>query len=980
MRPAAQRVDATEDIVAVGRKSCDRSHFSLCRRARALPLAMLLLGFLPQLLADEPPLHRLIDETLLPVSGIEVPRCSDPEFMRRVSLDLIGMPPTADQAREFIADPAPHKRALLIDRLINSPHHARHLASVLDLMLMERRGNTHVTADQWQAWLMTAARENKPWNLLVRELLLADGSDPTTRAAARFTLDRESEPHLLTRDIGRIFFGRDLQCAQCHDHPVVVDYMQSDYHGLLAFVSAGYPQVIKEADKEKTVLAEKAGQELTFESVFEGVPHRTGARMPDGTVIEEPFLLPGEEYDVPPADNVKAVPKFSRRAKLAELATGGSNSAFNENIVNRLWAQMFGRGLVHPLDLHHADNPPSDPELLKLLARKFVEMNYDIRSFLRQLALTKVYQRSFDVPSDPLVLADRALEEARAIEQQMPALKAEAEQSAATFAAATDTWYAAEAAAMPVAGEVDAARNLYAEAKKKLDEATAAVAQANANLQAKQGAAHALAEAVSSVQTAAKAIPEDAEIADAAQKLLAKSQQTKTEVDALKKIAEDLTAALPAPTAALSSAMPALDAALAKLAPLSAAVKQAEQQMLVARRKAATDAEALAATGRRLETAMLIARLPEQQQAIAAAGQLVSTRQEELGAAEQDLAAHAATLSQADQQQQAAKAAFESASSALMAARDLHAKRLAQVESIGGAFKAASAASESIPDDPLLAEVAAKLKQRALLAETQIGQSQQQIDTAVAAEKVAAALLTDAQAAFAAAVDQRAQRQQAIEITESALLAAKNEVTQKQSELESALTSLTDRWTRDFTVASLKPLTPEQLCWSVFRVTGVYQNYWNAEVAELDKTNPLTDQQKQDPALLAAREVDLEQRVYDKLKGNVSSFVTFYGAAAGQPQGDFFSTADQALFAANGGSINSWVTPSGDNVTNRVVQQTDLTVAAEELYLAILTRLPTDDESSEVVNYLAAREADKPVAAGELVWALLNSAEFRFNH
>ena len=124
-------------------------------------------------------------------------------------------------------------------------------------------------------------------------------------------------------------------------------------------------------------------------------------------------------------------------------------------------------------------------------------------------------------------------------------------------------------------------------------------------------------------------------------------------------------------------------------------------------------------------------------------------------------------------------------------------------------------------------------------------------------------------------------------------------------------------WTRDFTIASLKPLTPEQLCWTVFRVTGVYDRYWQAEVAELDKTKPLTDEQKQDPAQVAARNIELEQRTYDKLKGNIGTFVAFYAAAAGQPQGDFFSTADQALFAANGGSINSWVAPAGDNVTDR---------------------------------------------------------------
>ena len=88
------------------------------------------------------------------------------------------MPPTADEARAFLADTATDKREQLVERLLASPHYARHLASALDLMLMERRANTHVTADEWQAWLLKSVRENKPWNVLVREILLADGDDP----------------------------------------------------------------------------------------------------------------------------------------------------------------------------------------------------------------------------------------------------------------------------------------------------------------------------------------------------------------------------------------------------------------------------------------------------------------------------------------------------------------------------------------------------------------------------------------------------------------------------------------------------------------------------------------------------------------------------------------------------------------------------------------------------------------------------------
>jgi hypothetical protein len=255
--------------------------------------------------ADGEPLRTLIDQRLKPAAGMTAARSSDAEFLRRASLDLAGMPPTADEARAFIADAAADKRDRLVDRLFASPQFARHLTATLDLMLMERRTNTHVSADDWQAWLLNSVKANKPWNVLAREILLADGEDPAQRPAARFFLDRGSEPNVLARDIGRIFFGRDMQCAQCHNHPLVDDYLQSDYHGLLAFVAPGYALARKEGDKQFTIHAERAGGDLSFESVFvKGTLHRTGPRVPGGVAIDEPFFLPGDEYQVAPAENV----------------------------------------------------------------------------------------------------------------------------------------------------------------------------------------------------------------------------------------------------------------------------------------------------------------------------------------------------------------------------------------------------------------------------------------------------------------------------------------------------------------------------------------------------------------------------------------------------------------------------------------------------------------------------------------------------
>ena len=120
--------------------------------------------------------------------------------------------------------------------------------------------------------------------------------------------------------------------------------------------------------------------------------------------------------------------------------------------------------------------------------------------------------------------------------------------------------------------------------------------------------------------------------------------------------------------------------------------------------------------------------------------------------------------------------------------------------------------------------------------------------------------------------------------------------------------------------------------------------------------------------------------VYDKLAPSVNTFIQFYGAGAGQPQSDFFATVDQALFLANGGAVKSWLAPSGENLTGRLLKLDDPNVLSEELYLSIFSRKPTAAELADIAAYLAARPMDRPVAIQELAWGLISSAEFRFNH
>ena len=147
------------------------------------------------------------------------------------------MIPTSAEARAFLDDPSAYKRQKLIDRLLAGPEYARRMQEVFDAMLMERRDDTYVPAPEWQGFLRRAFADNLPYDQLVTEILSADGTDPTTRGAAKFYLDRLADPNLLTRDVGRMFLGRDFQCAQCHDHPLIDDYKQAHYYGIFAFLN-----------------------------------------------------------------------------------------------------------------------------------------------------------------------------------------------------------------------------------------------------------------------------------------------------------------------------------------------------------------------------------------------------------------------------------------------------------------------------------------------------------------------------------------------------------------------------------------------------------------------------------------------------------------------------------------------------------------------------------------------------------------------
>jgi hypothetical protein len=239
---------------------------------------------------------------------------------------------------------------------------------------------------------------------LAQEILADGGADPKTRPRSRFYLDRDFDLVVVTRDVGRIFLGKDLECAQCHNHPAVESYLQRHYHGLRAFLDRSY--LYTDAKTKKKSLGEKAEGDVTFTSVFDDSKGKTDPRVLDLPGIPDPAGTL-KQYVTKPGKTQRGVPKYSRRGQLGVAVTADSNRAFRLNIANRLWAAMMGRGLVEPLDLSHADNPPTHPELLDLLGDALHEHDYDMRWFLGELVKTRAYQRGREIAEESAEMANR---------------------------------------------------------------------------------------------------------------------------------------------------------------------------------------------------------------------------------------------------------------------------------------------------------------------------------------------------------------------------------------------------------------------------------------------------------------------------------------------------------------------------------------------------------------------------------------------
>jgi len=925
------------------------------------------------------PLHQRIDQVVEQHAvGPRAEIADDLTFLRRVYLDLTGRVPSSADARAFLADKSPDKRRAVVDRLLASPDFTRNLARVFDVMLMERRGGKHVKTEELRAWLQKSFEADRSYLDIVTSLLAADGSSDDNRAAAAFYLEREVEPNLLTREVGRMFFGVDLQCAQCHNHPLIDDYLQTDYYGLFAFVNR---MSLFQPDKKKPALiAETATGDANFKSVFTEREAVTGPRLPGGGEFTEPVFATGDEYSARPDKDVRGIPKYSRRQKLAELVAGGGNEYFDRNIANRLWAVMLGRGLVHPVDQHHSDNPATNPELLNLLASEFAASGYRVRTMLREIALSQVYQRSYRLPVDLAPSAEVARKSLPELEVKLVAEEQATDAAFEKSDAALAKLDEALAAARPVRDAFNKVNAAAVAAAKKRDAAVQTLTDKQNAAAAKVPALTAVQAALQQASAAARLIADDKELLAAVATLQKKHDALAAEkkklddaVTAAKKPAEDA-------QAALAKAQEATVPERAKLDPVEEAIRQARAEFVAAREKVHAHRRAKAFMRRRIEFLETLVALAEAEERLKTVRPALPLAVAEAAKAETALAAAKAAAAEAE-------SAFAQATQKL---QDVTAQLTQTQTSATQMSNAAQLVKVSRENAQVAAAKLSSDEQLAAAAKTLVAREATFAASAKQLAESTTALMKQRDAAQVALETATGQRQTATQNLEMADTAAKAAVAKRdglqreQAKLEVAADEngekIIQQASSHFNIAVLEALTPEQLAWSLLEATGQLDRQAASELAKLNKEKPLSDTEQKDAAKVEQRNRDAHAAAIETLEKTVASVSNLYAAQKGQPQDAFFATVDQALYLANGSTLTSWLNPSGDNLTGRLQQIEDAGALADELYLSILTREPTAEETASVQNYLQQRADDRPAAVRELAWALLTSVEFRFHH
>ncbi len=347
----------------------------------------------PALLAADPlemVIDRHVDSKLKAEAITPAEQADDYTLVRRLTLDLVGRIPTTQETDAFVTSKDADKRGKLVDRLMASPAFARYQASLFEVMLTEKNGTG------LREYLTKSIQANKPWDEMFRDFLLPDEADAAKKGAAEYLKGRLADTDKLTADVSVAFFGVNVSCAQCHDHPHVKDWTQDHFYGMKAFLSRTYDAgggVLAERPAGVVKYKPTKGAERTAKMMF-----LTGVEVKTDTARElskeEQKAQKEMEEQAKKDKKAPPAPAFSARAELVKVALQPKEAEFfSKNIANRLWHRFLGFGLVSPLDQMHAANKPSHPELLAELAADTAAHKYDLKRLTRAIVMSQTYSR-----------------------------------------------------------------------------------------------------------------------------------------------------------------------------------------------------------------------------------------------------------------------------------------------------------------------------------------------------------------------------------------------------------------------------------------------------------------------------------------------------------------------------------------------------------------------------------------------------------
>jgi Protein of unknown function (DUF1549)/Protein of unknown function (DUF1553) len=315
-------------------------------------------------------------ETLgIPASAV----CDDATFLRRVSIDIAGMTPTADEVAAFLADTNPAKRDAAIDRLLDSRQYADLFANKWSMILRNKQRTTDAVAPTFALhnWVWESMYRNKPYDQFVRDLLTATGDAETTPTVGWYReVDQANEQ---VEDVSQLFLGMRIQCARCHHHPFE-KWSQDDYYGMAAFFSRigrkNLPSFNNQL-RDRQLFHDDSQPAMARND-------RSGKMLVPAGLGATPLQVPAEE---------------DPRGYLVDWMTHKDNPYFAKAVVNRYWKHFFSRGIVEPEDDMRETNPPTNPVLLDSLAKNFIESGFDLKQLVRTICQSSTYQLT-SLPND----------------------------------------------------------------------------------------------------------------------------------------------------------------------------------------------------------------------------------------------------------------------------------------------------------------------------------------------------------------------------------------------------------------------------------------------------------------------------------------------------------------------------------------------------------------------------------------------------